>query len=537
MSVGRHAVAATKAIVMNTNPSFMNPSSTNPSSLITLLDHDGPLSPEQHEHFRRACAQIARTTSDDVARLLAIMLQSAAAADDVWHARCDAVLGQLVLRQRQAGDPLSVQSRQQISLLHNRLGKHSPCRWRLLQWLATAASAEDLRLFVELVVASPPPDGQVAAVAMAPLFQRTNYDPAALFPRLLEALQHLSLAAPVLDLSNYLVRTRRVNRHPSEGRLEELVALLGNIVQRLSELEAPGNAGESREVIRHQVDEGVAIVVALCDALALIGDPQAIGKLYQAMELAHRRIRVEAAAALAKLGESAGARALVALAAEPVVRLRVLNSAQELGLSDQVDPQYTTDTARAEAMVALELAQPTFFGVPPAELTLVDARTQFWPGYAEPIRCYLFRYAYRFAAGEYSNVAIAGPLVHAFAADLSDLPPDDIYAAYAGWHVEDESIYEVRVDALAAAHRTEQDRFERRLRDAGYAGVQSATLGHFFGDRILVAHAVRCDVPGIAVIDLRGIEWHPSRTRRHALGPSEAFCIYKGRRLLGAFNR
>ena len=521
-------MAATKAIVMNTNL----------SSLITLLEHEGPLSPSAARTFSRACAVIAQTTSDDVARVLAIMLESAAAADDVRHARCDAVLGQLVLRQRQTGDPLSIQTRRHISLLHNRLGEQSPCRWRLLQWLTTAASAEDLRLFVELVVASPPPDRQAAAVALAPLFQRTNYDPAALFPRLLAALQHLSLAAPVLDLSNYLVRTHRVNRHPSQDRLEELVALLGNIVQRLSKLEeSPGNAGESPEAIRQQVDEGVALVVALCDALALIGDPQAIGKLYQAMELAHRRIRVEAAAALAKLGESAGASALVALAAEPVVRLRVLNSAQELGLSDQVDPQYTTDTARAEAMVALELAQPTFFGMPPAELTLVDARTQFWPGYEEPVRCYLFRYAYRLAAGEYSNVAIAGPLVHAFAADLSDLPPDDIYAVYAGWHVEDESIYEVRVEALAAAQRTEQDRFERRLREAGYAGVHSATLGHFFGDRMLVAHAVRCDVPGIAVIDPQRIEWYPSRTRRHPLGPSEAFCIYKGRRLLRAFNR
>ncbi len=98
-------------------------------------------------------------------------------------------------------------------------------------------------------------------------------------------------------------------------------------------------------------------------------------------------------------------------------------------------------------MVAVELAQPTFFGIPPAELKLVDSRTQFWPGYETPVHCYLFRYAYRFGDGQYSNVAIAGPLVHAFAADLSDLPPDDIYAVYAGWHVEHESIYEVPLDS------------------------------------------------------------------------------------------
>ena len=143
------------------------------------------------------------------------------------------------------------------------------------------------------------------------------------------------------------------------------------------------------------------------------------------LELAHRRIRVEAAAALARLGETAGRQVLVGAGRRTGRAIARAPRAQELGLSDQMDPQYTTETARAEALVAVELAQPTFFGIPPVELQLVDARTQFWPGYEEPVRCYLFRYAYRFAAGEYSNVAIAGPLVHAFAADLSDLPPDE----------------------------------------------------------------------------------------------------------------
>ncbi|MHB8972684.1 MAG: HEAT repeat domain-containing protein [Pirellulaceae bacterium] len=506
------------------------------SSITTFLQRTEPLSPSEHEDFRRASATLTQATPDDVSELLATLLHTPA-PDAVQRDVLDHVLSCLVLRQRQVTEPMTAQVRQQISLLYNMLGEASTCRWRLLQWLSTAAQEADLRLFVELLVASPPRDAQAAAVALAPLFQRVHYDPSTLFPALFDALQYPSLAAPVLDLANYLLRSHRVDEHPARDRAQELIALLGNLVQRLAKLEeSPGETDESWEALRRQVDESVALIVALCDALAFLGDAQAIGKLYQALELSHRRIRVEAAAALARLGETAGAETLVALAAEPVVRLRVLSRAEELGISGQVDPQYTSDVAQAEALVAVELAQPAFFGIPPAELALVDTRTQFWPGYEAPVCCYLFRYVYRFASGEYGNVAIAGPLVHAFAADLSDLPPEDIYAAYAGWHGEHESIDEVSLDVPSANLRPEIERFERRLRDAGYQDVQSVTLGRFFGDRVLVAHATREGAAGIAVIDAQETEWHPRRTRQHAIGPSEAFCIYKGRRLLRAFN-
>ncbi len=514
------------------------PMNMNMPSLITWLRDDGPLSPQQQELFQRACDALAQLATDDIEQLLSTMIESVAGVRDARLARWDLVLRQLVRRQRQGAAPPTAPVRERISLLYNKLEPHSPCRTRLLQWLAMAAGPHDLELLVELVIANPPRDAQAAAMILAPLFQRTDYDPAALFPRLLEALQHVHLAAPVLDLCNYLTHQGRVDRHPCRPRLDELITLLGSVVQRLSEFEgSPSDAVEHPDVIRRQVDEGVALVVALCGAVGLIGDRRAVGKLYQAMELAHRRIRVESAAALARLGEPAGEEALVALAAEPVVRLRVLETAEELGLSERVAPQYASDVARAEAGAAFALAQPTFFGMPPAELQLVDHRTQFWPGYEQPVVCHLFRYTYRFAAGRYSNVAIAGPFVHAFAADLSDLPPEDIYAAYAGWQVEHDSVYEIPVDALSAAQRIEQDRFERRLRGAGYEEVRGALLGHFFGDRALVAHAVRGGVAGVVVVDAQGIEWYPNRTQRHPLGPFEAFCIYKGRRLLKAFNR
>lgn len=280
----------------------------------------------------------------------------------------------------------------------------------------------------------------------------------------------------------------------------------------------------------------MALVVALCDSLALIGETAAVGKLYQAIELQHRRIRTEAAAALAQLGESKGADTLVELAAEPVARLRVISHAEELGLADRIPEEYRTEVAQAEAQVAVELAQPAFFGIPPTSLELFDSCTQFWPGFDTPVSCYLFRYEYRFPGAPYHNVAIAGPLVHAFSADLTDLPPEDIYAAYAGWHVDDDSVFEVPADHFTAEQLTEAERLELQLRNEQYDAIQPVRLGYFFGERALIAKATRDGVSGIAVADPSGTDWFPTTNQQHALRPEDAFSIYKGRRLLRLFN-
>ena len=285
-----------------------------------------------------------------------------------------------------------------------------------------------------------------------------------------------------------------------------------------------------------QVQEGVALAVAACDALAQIGDASVVGKLYQALELSHRRVRAEAAHALARLGEQAGVDTLVTLAAEPVVRLRVLTYAEELGLLDKIDPTYRTAEARAEAELALWLAQPSQLGYPPTHCELLDTRLIYWPGYDEPIQCSLFRFTYQFGDRGFSNIGIAGPLVHAFAADLLDLPADDLYAAFAGWQAEHAEIYELELERLDEAQRVDVFRLERRLRDEGCEAVEPLKLGHFFGEKALVAKVLRQGQPGVAVAGPDQIYWLPLSSNRRAPGPDEAYWIYKGRRLLRAFN-
>ena len=391
--------------------------------------------------------------------------------------------------------------------------------------------------FTALMIADPPGDPNIAAAIFGPLFQHRDYDPASLFPALLDGLKHISLAAAILDLSNFVTREGIVARHPASERVAEIALLLAGLVGRLGQIEgSPPAEGQPVESASRQVKEGISLAVSLCDALALIGDKSAVGKLYQALELSHRRLRAEAAAALAKLGEKAGQQALVQLAEEPVTRLRVLAYAEELGILDRVEDRFKTDQAKAEADLALWLAQPAQMGVPPSRCELVDSRQQAWPGYEEPVDCFLFRFVYEFGAATFTNIGIAGPLTHAFAADLADLPPDDIYAAFAGWQAEHEDVYQLPVDGLSDPQRVDVLRLERRLRDAGYDAIQPHTLGFFFGDKALVATAMCQGQPGVAVADQQHCLWWPRRGSSRPIDPDVAYCIYKGRKLLRAFN-
>jgi hypothetical protein len=510
---------------------------------LTDYDRFASLDASGRETCVHDASRIRVATPDELDELLQAFLDRVPPQDKTQDWFLGAILRPIVARQRGVSEGLAplelpATTLHKVADLYRHLGKTSQMRQHLLSLLIEAGTPTSLSEFVELMVADPPLDGTAVAVIFGPLFQRRRGNPAVLFPRLLDAIGQPSVAAAVLDLANFLTRQQLVDRHPAAERVGDLAALLGGIVGRLGKLESASPPEESPRLreISAQVDEGVSLAVSLCDALALIGEPSVIGKLYQAMDLSHRRLCTEAAAALAKLGEKSGVEMLVQLAAEPVARLRVLAYAEELGILDQVDPHYQTDAAQAEAELALWLAQPSQIGVPPNRCELIESREQYWPGYDEPVECYLFRFVYEIGDAEFSNIAIAGPLTHAFAADLSDLSPDDIYAAFAGWQAVHEDIYEADVDSLTEMQRTDVVRLERRLRDEGYDAIEPRTLGSFFGDRVLVATAMRAGVPGIAVVDNVGSAWWPRGANRRPLGPDHAYCIYKGRRLLRSFN-
>lgn len=430
-----------------------------------------------------------------------------------------------------------------VDSLYRHLGPKSHARGQLLEILATLGREEDLKRLVQHLVDDPPEEDTDVVQALSPLFQKKDVPWQAIFPAIWPALQHLSLAASILDLANFTQAKKLLPQHPATDKQAELIQLLSLLTGRLASLERPAHVESlSATELSKQISQSVALGVSLCHTLAMLNAKDAVGKLYQFMELGHRRLKTEAAAALARLGEKAGVEALVGLAAQPVARLRALAYAEELKALDQVPAEHKTKFARAEGALTVWLAEPTQYGLPPQHCELIDERTQFWPGYSNPVDCFLLRFTYVVTIegeGErsFSNIGIAGPLTYAFTADLADLPPDDIYATYAGWQTEHEEIREYEVARLNRSGKIEVARLERRLHDSGLEEIRPELFGNFFGEKTLVARAERQGLEGIAVVGADDILFVPTRGARRALGIREVYSLYKGRKLLRTFNR
>lgn len=431
----------------------------------------------------------------------------------------------------------------QITAVYQHLGPASNARFQLLKCLTEIGNDEALEQFAELVVLDPPGDEEQAVLAFTSLFQRPNEEAGVLFPRLLDGLSHVSVAAPILDLANHLQRTGAASRHPAADHVHALANLLGQVTQQLQKLTEknplsdPAQTTEQLKASAAKVATGSALVVALCDAIGLIGNHDVVGSLYNALELPHRRIKTEAAAALARLGQATGEETLKQLAAEPATRFRALAYLEELGKDELVDEQYRTDAARAEGELALWLAEPTQFGWPPTAIELVDETRQYWPGFDELQPCYLFRYRYPLQQTELTGIGIAGPLVHAISScDLSDLPPADIYAVYAGWHAEHTEITERPFAELADE---EQDTVAQQLESAAaaeYDDVQPVAVALFLGELHVIATATRDGQSGVLILDAGQLHWFPQPATRRPLGPTEIYWMYKGRKILREFN-
>ena len=511
-------------------------------TLLADIRRVSDLAPADRARCLKRAGWLAEAEPPEQAEFAAALLGLNVPLDEPADELLRAVLGKLAAQRRKApGDAIS-ELREGLVQLYRHLGPPSPARAQILAWLALGGTHAEVSLLADLLVEDPPREEEDILLALTPLFQNPRLPVDSLFPRLLDALSHPLLAAGVLDLASFVLRQKLVQQHPAAAISGSLTELLGQLVGTLGKLteQTPGDEQSMVEVGR-QVAQSVSLAVSLCDALALIGDQTAVGKLYQALDLGHRRLRTEAAAALARLGESHGKEELVKLAAEPVARLRVLAYAKELGLEDKIEPEFRTPQARAEAELTVWLAEPTQFGLPPTKCELFDQRQQFWPAFSQPVECFLFRFTYELtvegAARTYSNIGIAGPLAHAFTADLADLSPDDIYAAFAGWQAQHEEIREYDVARLSKSEQMEVVRLERRLHDAGYREIQAVQMGYFFGEKALIVQASRESVPGIAIADFSDISFFPIRNVRKALGPREAYCIYKGRKLMKTFNR
>jgi hypothetical protein len=406
-----------------------------------------------------------------------------------------------------------------------------------LQMLAAQRDEESIDALTTALAESPPQEIQAVGVALSPFWQAEGMLLELFFDRLEGGFIHPATMAALLDLANFATRSGRLPSHPMKDRFDELNTLLGNLAQRLVAMqEDPKKFGEDVVSIQKVLNESVALTVSLTDALGLIGDPRAIPKLNLAIALAHRRVQTEAAGALARLGDVTGREKLISLAEDPVARLRAVAYAEELGVLEAIDEEYRLPSALAEAELASWLAAGDRFGIAPNEMELIDSRTMYWPSFSEPQDCFLFRFSYHFPGGQLSNIGIVGPLTHAFNADLANLPPDDIYAVFAGWQAEHDDIYEIPELLLNPDQRREADRLIRIIEDRDFKVTSVLALTFFFSEIALLA-TVTSDGKKLHVIsDGTEMLTYPASDQPTALTADLVLAIFRGRKLLRTFN-
>ncbi len=422
---------------------------------------------------------------------------------------------------------------------YDALAADDPRREALLAELVRARDATALGELADALVSDPPTSAERVARVCAALFQGPSEDIRAMFPRLLDGLAHPATAAVTLDLANFLAERRVIWPHAAADRRAELGRLLRALVEGLTRLEEqPPTTAAELDVVRQRVQDASAVFVGLCRALALVGDVTQTPALFGALGVSHRRLRAEAAAALGALGEAAGVEALVELAAVPVARSRALAYLEELGMLERAAASDREPNARAAGELAAWLAEPINYGLAPGELALWDERRLFWPGFEEPVACFLFRYDYCLPGGELSGVGLVGPRLQCLAGEWGDMTADDLYALFAGRQVEHEQIAVVETGLAAANQEQNVERLGLLLDawDEPHGPAELVLVGEFFGDEVLVAWVDRAGEPGFAAADGQQVGWLAAREGVRSLGADDCWQWYVGRRLLAHFN-
>lgn len=407
----------------------------------------------------------------------------------------------------------------------------------VLQCLAAQKDTDSLSVLAAILRDKPPSDWQPVAIGLSPLWNSSASRLEEFFSQMNRWETQVSTWPVLLDLANHAIRSRRLSDHPMRGRELELRRLLSDVVIRLEKLERdPAQFGSQVKDVQKVLSEGISLAISLCDALGLIGNVAAVQSLSQAMELSHRRVQVEAAAALIRLGDPRGEQRLVALAADPVARLRAVQYAEELDILDAIGQEHRYPLALAESELVSWLASPENFGVPPSSIQNIDCRTLYWPGYDEPRDCALFQFRYQLPAGDYSNIGISGPMTHAFSLSLEGLEVDDVYAAFAGWHAEHEELFEVPAQQLNVAQQAEARRLERAFQEEGFLVESIIALAFLLGEPSLLARLNRDGQACVGVTNGIQVTYFRKGESDLANSPEMVLAVYRGRRLLSAFN-
>lgn len=407
------------------------------------------------------------------------------------------------------------------------------------QLLAMLIYCGAIETWVELICNDPPTKIEGIELAFVPLSSNDSFS---LTP---EQLQHLiengtdnrTVAASIYELANREFRESRVDSHPAAGRIQPLCELAGGLINRLEMIEEGKlPEGATPESIAQTVQESVALIIALMDAMALLNHEPAKLKMKQALELKHRRLQVEAAAGLARMSDEDGITRLIALAEQPVIRPRVIAYAKELGIDDQISIELKGSISNAESMLALWLSQQEQMGLAPTSMKLLEQRELYWPSYEDPIDCFLFEFVYGTGDNAFQNIGISGPLTHAFVSDISHLNHADQFSAFAGWQTLTDEIFLVAIEKAEKMLAGDLSRLWRRVDEQTYTDATPIMMASFFGEFVLIADATKNHEKGTLIVNNDHVDWIERGNEKAPIDWQLAFDIWKGRKLLTNFN-
>lgn len=151
-------------------------------------------------------------------------------------------------------------------------------------------------------------------------------------------------------------------------------------------------------------------------------------------------VRMEAAWAQAKIGDSAGLQRLVELCLDPNHSYTAQHYLEELQHADMIPDAAREPDFRAIAEMSNWLAHPNEYGSPPDSIELYDTRELYWPPSDDTRRLSLVKYTYDNEGDDdesESGVGMVGSITFAlFGETTADLSPEDIYALHCCWELE-----------------------------------------------------------------------------------------------------
>ncbi|MEZ6093559.1 MAG: hypothetical protein R3C03_04875 [Pirellulaceae bacterium] len=487
-------------------------------------------------YSNRQMSDLFQTVSGDVSAALLARLEATSSQlnDHDFCVRIERAIPYLAEASRHSS-PDSDDFRNNIRNVYGQTPELENLRNGWLYWLAVMGSEGALELWNELLANEPPSVRRGVVWAYAPLLKNENLTEAFLNQMLDSSICQPQLAGVALDLANFQVREGIRDSHSAESRLPQLMQMMAVVTGQLSQIEdgvAP--EGMEPERISEVVNDSVAILISLCDFIGLCKYQDGEGRLRQVAGLRHRRLQTEANAALATLGIEDGKKQLVALAQDPAARVRAIRYAKELGFEDEISPEFRSSRALAESQMAMWLAEPQHMGVAPSRLEVVDERRWFWPGYDDPVDCFLIRFAYGEALQQYTNIGIVGPMTFAFDFNVTTLSLDDLYAAFAGWQAQHDDLYEVSMDDAYRIREREVQATLSLLEEQDFTDLAPQFLANFFGDWVMIANARLNGNRGTVIADDQQVHWFIDNAAES--NAEFAYLVYRGRRLLSAFN-